>query len=86
MSKCANCKHWKDDPENYRMARSGAVDPPWTDPPSHRLCLRIGLIGRVWKENPIAYTADASGYQADLWTSAEFGCSLWEATAETAAL
>jgi hypothetical protein len=55
-----------------------------------KICARVTLLGSDYESLPkglhddpdlpnvMAYTLDASRYQADLWTAPEFGCTLWE--------
>jgi hypothetical protein len=86
---CRTCKHWKapehnaidypleryEDPDNFESA-------PRDDQHQHRLCRAVKRVDRYDepKPTPKAFTQDASGYMALLWTAPDFGCVLHEPT------
>ena len=90
--KCETCKFWKR-PE-YRTAYNNAVRYRYSslerweeasersdrDDTLFGLCMKIqmGVDLPMDRPTPLATTMDGSGYRADLFTRAEFGCVLWE--------
>jgi len=68
MITCKDCKHWGTGP-NYDRYEPDGEHP-------HRICALI-VLGSRYDEGASqlpAYTEDASGYKADLFTRPDFGC------------
>jgi hypothetical protein len=76
VSNCASCKHWGSgepyvyyDPENH----DDEINTP------HRVCGLVRLVDLRQSPGDVkAFTQDASGYTANLWTAPDFGCALYE--------
>lgn len=93
MNTCGTCTHWQapggeDWRNTVRLARLPGESLRELDAREHRAealfgeCQAITMLDTYGKQAeplPLAYTRDASDYRADLFTQAEFGCSLWEA-------
>lgn len=82
MINCRDCKHWALDAERYEyfdpaLPEKEDYGPEGETP--HKVCGKIKLVDL--RENPgnvRAFTQDASGYSAKLWTAPDFGCVLGE--------
>jgi hypothetical protein len=81
MNNCRDCKHWTLDAEQYQYYDPELPENEWGEQNGetpHKVCGLIGLIDL--RANPAgmrAFTQDASGYSAKLWTAPDFGCALW---------
>lgn len=76
--RCDRCRHWGDPARNFL----GPTERGYRKVGTERICGRIGLaqwIGPDPTPEIGAYTEDASGYKADLWTFPDFGCPLFKA-------
>ena len=93
MGTCGTCKHWRPPGERNDFSQTVAlystVDATDEDRKALRqesdeadqtygLCQGIPMGPIEEKPLPLALTMDASEYQADLFTQAEFGCVLFE--------
>lgn len=73
MKTCGTCRHWVG----------------YGDPEKGKVCLRVVdgsetfFTDKAIPANESAWTVDGEGYQSALITRADFGCVLWEPTAET---
>lgn len=79
MKNCETCEFWTTTAElqkRYGYHEPEAVE---SDVGKYRVCKRIVLNDHIGsrKRLPLAYTQDASGYRADLWTRPEFSCIEW---------
>lgn len=86
---CKDCKHWGTGKRQRDWDEMH--DDPEYERPEARICGRILLLGgpamrsellgawpRRMPTSLLAYTLDASDYQADLWTAPTFACVLAE--------
>lgn len=86
--RCGNCAHWGKEPYEY-FDHSDEVYADVKEP-TFQKCGGIVRLGRVpsqededrrlmpaTKATTLAFTTDASGYEADLWTREAFHCALW---------
>jgi hypothetical protein len=86
---CRDCKHWKvpADLPDYPLERYVDMDQPYEALPrdaqhQHRLCSAVPRVDYYIPHPdppPLAFTQDASGCMALLWTAPDFGCVLFEA-------
>ena len=86
--KCRTCRHWTSPNNMTPWEREFGSFGRYSHPDEekqlkddcHRVCFGILHVCEASgiEPIPVAYTSDASGYMADLWTAPEFGCALWE--------
>lgn len=81
---CKQCKHWARSRDGYGNVIEDDANDGYLG--RHRLCEQITLRDPhpvlLGEDPPLAYTQDASGYQADVWTSPDFSCALFERIAK----
>lgn len=85
-ARCDVCRHWDSGLERQRFAgiyEDGSEDYEEEKFPDHRKCLMVVHLQHEGTDpadaTRPAYTMDASGFQADLWTRTTFGCALFAA-------
>ena len=80
---CESCRFWNTDREN--MSDGGYLYPPHDMGRCEAPDIERPHEHRTQEDDaengpPIAAVEDASGYAADLFTTAKFGCVLWQET------
>lgn len=86
MGTCGSCRYWQKERDDFRQVVEFRDDRSFEEryqadregDLAYGKCLGVPMGPIECEPLPLAVTMDASAYQADLFTQAEFGCVLYE--------